>query len=111
MDGSSAVTIAQYGRIDSFQDFPLSEEQHFKRTKNKSIMGYEQYFVVHSVNNESPKMSWLHFFDWEGNPLCEISVEPDFSMFGIDTAQNYLYTYNCDSECFMRYKLPTIMQK
>ena len=104
LNGSLAKTIITETELDSYLDVPYEGDARDQRYKYVSIKGFDNFFVIHKLSHGEVPGSFLQFYDWNGNPLLEIEIQSSFSAFDIDIKRGYIYTFDYESETFMKYK-------
>lgn len=105
LNGSLARTIVTETVLDSYLDVPYEGEARDQRYKYVSIKGFEHFFAIHKLSHGEVSCSFLQFYDWNGNPLFEIEFQSSFSAFDIDIERGFIYTFDYESETFMKYNV------
>lgn len=100
LDGSFSKTISINGPV---QDYQLIEKQGMEGLVQtaETVRPFPDYFVVlyreRPLSSQTDPSPRLLFFDWDGNPLMDISMTCQATAFDIDLQRNRLYLSNQDS--------------
>lgn len=72
----------------------------------KDFRGYHNYFAILDGTSDD---STILFFTYEGELLCQITLDNRCSSFDIDLSNSVLYTYNVSEEKFYLYDISDIL--
>ncbi len=85
-------------RIDGYNI--LSAFENFFGVSHIDMTKEEYHFTTDRTNTHT-----IQFFDWQGEPLCEVTVQHPFTSFDIDFKTKTLYTLSYDTDQIYTYDI------
>ena len=92
----------RWNRIYTFSDLRLFENFWGVLYMNETEKDYQ---------TKRKKHPCIFLFDWNGNPLVEIKLSHWATSFDIDTRNHDLYTFDVETELFIKYDISGILNK
>ncbi len=112
LDGSLKKTICLESQPDNLRAVEALEPMD-RKYRFSDLRVFEDYFALLHLNEvesdfatERKSKPEILFFDWEGKPLAKIVSEDFFTSFDIDETHQVLYTFDLETDVFLKYPLP-----
>ena len=111
-DGSIAKTICIGDKLADIDEI-MSLDRGDRLYTFSDIRVFKKGFGVVQIDetekqfqSDRTKFPSILFFSFEGKPLAKIDLKRQFTSFDVDFKNNYIYTFDSQSEEFLRYKIP-----
>jgi hypothetical protein len=117
LDGSFAKTICIGEKLDDISEIQSRKPQWDRKYSFVNCRAFEDFFgVIHQnetfkdYQTTKRRLPSILLFDWDGKPLAKLKMENRFQYFDIDFINNHLYTFDPDSDEFLRFEIHDILE-